>query len=143
MLNIISHYENTNQNHAEITLEDGYDEKKQERARARQDVDRGEPSHLLLGVKMVQPLRKKHALPPPTAKRKSHYMTRSEVTLGLYPREMKTCLHKNAHRNGHRSVSHESERTGTMQMPVRCRTGRMRSTYAQRNIIQPRKETKH
>ena len=28
MLNIISHYENTNQNHAEITLEDGYDEKK-------------------------------------------------------------------------------------------------------------------
>ena len=34
MLNIIGHYENTNQNHAEITLEDGYNEKKQERARA-------------------------------------------------------------------------------------------------------------
>lgn len=58
MLNIIGHYENTNQNHAEITLEDGYNEKKQERARARQDVGRVEPSHLLLGVKMVQPLRK-------------------------------------------------------------------------------------
>ena len=58
MLNIISHYENTNQNHAEITLEDGYNEKNQERARARQDVDRVQSSHLLLGVKMAQSLRK-------------------------------------------------------------------------------------
>ena len=61
MLSIISHYENTNQNHAEVTLEDGYEEKKkQERARAGQDVDRVEPSNLLLGVKVVQTLRKTH-----------------------------------------------------------------------------------
>ena len=40
---------------------------------------------------------------------KSHYMTQSEITLGLYPREMKSCLHKNVYRNVHRSIIHKSE----------------------------------